>query len=269
MAPLLSVESLVMRYAARGPGGSRAAVAALDEVSFSVAAGATLALAGASGSGKSTLAMCLACLERPTGGRILLEGRDLTALGESELRAVRPEIQLVFQDPSGSLNPRLTALEIVTEPFLIQGRYTTVEHVERARGLFERVGLSFRAASRRVAEFSGGQRQRLAIARALALEPRLLILDEALSALDASVQAQIANLLLKLRECAGLTCVFITHDLAMAARVADDVAILERGRIVERGSPDEVLRRPGHAATRALIAATPPWNARPQGQAGR
>jgi ABC-type glutathione transport system ATPase component len=257
MPALLTVESLEMRYRPRNPGPSGSAVTALDGVSFAVAAGTTLALVGASGSGKSTLAQCLACLARPTAGTIQLAGLEITALSERELRAVRPQIQLVFQDPSASLNPRLTALEIVIEPLEVQRRFSAAERAERARGLFERVGLSVRLAPRPVGEFSGGQRQRLAIARALALEPRLLILDEALSALDASVQAQIANLLLDLQQTSGLTYVFITHDLAMAARVADDVAVLERGRIVERGPVNQMMRRPAHAATLALFAATP------------
>jgi len=268
MAPLLTVESLMVRYPPRHFGGTRAAVTALDGVSFSVLAGTTLALVGASGSGKSTLALCLACLGRPTAGKILLEGRELTALTESQLRAVRPKIQLVFQDPSGSLNPRLTALEIVTEPFEVQGRFTEAERYERAGALFERVGLSLDMGPRAASEFSGGQRQRLAIARALALEPRLLILDEALSALDASVQAQIANLLLDLQRASGLTYVFITHDLAMAARLGDEIAVLERGRIVERGAPGDVLDQPAHVAMRALMAAAPRWNAPTKDQAG-
>ena len=257
MPALLTVESLEMRYRPRNPGPSGSAVTALDGVLFAVAAGTTLALVGASGSGKSTLAQCLACLERPTAGTIQLDGLELTALSERKLRAVRPQIQLVSQDPYASLNPRLTALEIVIEPLEVQRRFSGAERAERARGLFERVGLSFRLAPRPVGEFSGGQRQRLAIARALALEPRLLILDEALSALDASVQAQIANLLLDLQQTSGLTYVFITHDLAMVARVADDVAVLERGRIVERGPVNQMMRRPAHAATLALFAATP------------
>jgi ABC-type glutathione transport system ATPase component len=264
MAPLLTVESLSMRYPPRHLGGTRAALTALDGVSFSVTAGTTLALVGASGSGKSTLALCLACLERPTAGKILLEGRELTALTESQLRAVRPKIQLVFQDPSGSLNPRLRADEIVTEPYEVRGRLTDAERNERARALLERVGLSSRVGARTPSEFSGGQRQRLAIARAIALDPRVLVLDEALSALDASVQAQIANLLLELQQASGLTYVFITHDLAVAARLADEIAVLERGRIVENGAPCDVLRQPAHVATRALIEAALRWNAPPR-----
>ncbi len=271
MPHLLTVESLEKQYAPSGSGlgSSRDGVTALDGVSFSVATGSTLAIVGESGSGKSTLALCLAGLERPTAGRILFAGHELTALREPELRTVRPQIQLVFQDPVASLNPRLTALEIVGEPLVVQGRFTYAERTERVRGLLERVGLLHGMATRTPAQFSGGQRQRLAIARALALEPRLLILDEALSALDASVQAQIANLLLDLQQSAGLTYVFITHDLAMAGGLADEVAVLERGRIVERGSPGVILRQPAHAATRALLAAAPKWKAQLHGQAGQ
>lgn len=267
-APLLAVESLTVRYASRRPGRATAARAALDGVSFTVAAGSTLALVGASGAGKSTLALCIAGLERPTAGKIFFDGGELTALTGSQLRALRPRIQLVFQDPGGSLNPRLTAFETVTEPFVAQGRFTPAERVERARGLFARVGLPYEMASRGVAAFSGGQRQRLAIARALALEPRVLVLDEALSALDASVQARIANLLLDLQKDAGLTCVFITHDFAMAARLAGQIAVLDQGRIVEQGAPGRLVRQPEHAATRALLAAAPAWTRLPRPQAG-
>jgi peptide/nickel transport system ATP-binding protein len=257
MQPLIQVEYLVKRYSGRGVLGSGEAVSALNEVSFSVAPGKTLALVGASGSGKSTLALCLACLERPTSGRIWFEGRDIAALDEKQLRAVRPQIQLVFQDPASSLNPRFTALEIVTEPLLVQRKWGTRERRERALALLERIGLSRDMASRRTGEFSGGQRQRLAIARALSLAPKLLILDEALSSLDCSVQAQIANLLLELQSSFALTYLFITHDLAMAAHLGDEIAVMNRGRIVEQGVPEKVLRAPSHEATRCLAAATP------------
>jgi peptide/nickel transport system ATP-binding protein len=262
MDPLLKVKSLEMRYASRQITGSRKAVKALDGVSFTLTAEATLAVVGASGSGKSTLAKCLACLERPTKGEIILAGCELTALAERELRSVRPLIQLVFQDPAESFNPRFTAFELVAEPLVVQERFSDAERAERVRDLFERVGLSFQMAARTTAEFSGGQRQRLAIARALALQPRLLILDEALSALDASIQAQVANLLQDLRQASGLTYIFITHDLAMAARIADEVAVLERGRLVEHGPTNHVLFNQAHSATRSLVQATPPWNER-------
>ena len=267
MDALLTIESLTVRYPPRR-GGSRTELTALDGVSLAVPAGATLAVVGASGAGKSTLALCLACLERPTLGRIILDGRELTALDEAGLREVRPQLQLVFQDPAGSLNPRLTALEIVREPFDVQKKLPPAERSARARALLERVGLGTTAAGRTAGEFSGGQRQRLAIARALALEPRVLILDEALSALDASIAAQVVNLLLDLQRAAGLTYIFITHDLAMAGLVAREIAVLDRGRIVERGPSEEVLSQPHHPATRALIQATPVWRRPVQAEGG-
>jgi ABC-type glutathione transport system ATPase component len=255
--PLLSVRGLVKRYPVARGAGSPAGVAAVDGVSFSVGRGSTLALVGESGSGKTTLALCLSCLERATSGTIRFDGRELTSLSNIELRQVRPQIQLVFQEAAGSLNPRFTALEIISEPLLIHGLPGAALRKLRAVALLERVGLSSGMAERRPAEFSGGQRQRLAIARALALEPRVLILDEALSALDCSVQAQIANLLLNLQAERGIAYVFITHDFAMAAHMADEVAVLESGRIVEQGAPAKVLRHPEQAATQALVAAVP------------
>ncbi|HUJ39253.1 MAG TPA: ATP-binding cassette domain-containing protein [Candidatus Acidoferrales bacterium] len=267
MDALLTVESLTVRYRGRH-GGARMGLTALDGVSFEVRAGTTLGVAGASGAGKSTLALCLACLERPTLGKIVLDGRELTALDEGRLREVRPQVQLVFQDPAGSLDPQMTALEIVREPFDVQKKPAPAERTARAIALLERVGLGATAAGRTAGEFSGGQKQRLAIARALAAEPRVLILDEPLSALDASVGAQIANLLAELQGAAGLSYVFITHDLAMAAHLADEMIVLDGGRIVERGLPEQLLLRPAHAATRALVAATPRWQAPGQGGAG-
>jgi ABC-type glutathione transport system ATPase component len=216
----------------------------------------TLALVGESGSGKSTLALCLACLEHLTSGSIWFGGRDIAALDEPHLRTVRPQIQLVFQDPASSLNPRLTAAEIVSEPLLIQRRSAKQGRCERARALLECVGIPREQAGQRPDEFSGGQRQRLAIARALALEPKLLILDEALSALDCSVQAQIANLLLDLQSSLGLTYLFITHDFPMAAHLADEIAVMDRGKIVEMGAAEQIVRAPKHDVTRRLVAAT-------------
>jgi peptide/nickel transport system ATP-binding protein len=252
----IHVENLVKSYSRRTILGSREVVSAVNDVSFSVAPGRTLALVGESGSGKSTLALCLAGLERASSGRIWFEGRDIVALDENQLRRVRPQIQLVFQDPASSLSPRFTAMEILTEPLTVQGKVGRREARERALTMMERVGLSRDMASRRTAEFSGGQRQRLAIARALSLEPKLLIVDEALSALDCSVQAQIANLLLELQSSLALTTVFITHDMAMAAHLGDVIAVMDRGRIVEQGSPEKVLRSPEHEASRRLVAAT-------------
>src|SRR6266849_4961750 len=255
--PLLIVDNLGKVYARRGVRGTRREVMALQGVSFSIRPESTLALVGESGSGKSTLAFCLACLERPTSGKIIFQGNEITALDEEQQRALRPQIQLVFQDPARSLNPRFSALELVTEPLLVQGRVNKREREDRARTLLAQVGLPQEKALQRAEEFSGGQRQRLAIARALALEPKLLILDEALSALDCSVQAQIANLLLELQSSLGLTYLFITHDFAMAGHLADEIAVMERGRIVEQGEAEKVLSTPEHEITRRLIAATP------------
>src|SRR5216684_1186623 len=255
--PLLIVDNLEKVYASRGVLGSKKEVIALQGVSFAIRPESTLALVGESGSGKSTLAFCLACLELPTSGRIVFQGDEITALDEKQQRAVRPQIQLVFQDPARSLNPRFSALELVSEPLLVQGRLNKREREDRARTLLAQVGLPQKKALQRAEEFSGGQRQRLAIARALALEPKLLILDEALSALDCSVQAQIANLLLGLQSSLGLTYLFITHDFAMAGHLADEIAVMERGKVVELGAADRVLREPEHETTRRLIAATP------------
>jgi peptide/nickel transport system ATP-binding protein len=255
--PLIKVESLVKRYKSPAAGAHREGLAAVDGVSLSIFAGKTLALVGESGSGKSTLAFCIASMERPTSGRIWLDGIELMALGERELRAVRPKIQLIFQDPAAAMNPRWTALQIVAEPMVIQNQIARSEQFDRAQILLERVGLSAAAGSRRLAEFSGGQRQRLAIARALALDPKLLILDEAFSALDCSVQAQMVNLLGELQESIGITCLFITHDLAMAALIADQIAVMDRGRIVESGEANEIVLHPMQEYTRALLAASP------------
>jgi ABC-type glutathione transport system ATPase component len=216
----------------------------------------TTALVGESGSGKSTLALCVACLEKPTAGKIWFGAVETTALRENELRVIRPQMQLVFQDPASSLNPGWTAMEIVSEPLRIQGRLAKQEMRERTCALLERVGISADRANQRAGEFSGGQRQRLAIARALMREPKLLILDEALSALDCSVQAQIVNLLTDLRASLGLTYLFITHDFAMAAHVADHIAVMDRGRIVEMGKTESVVHSPKHGVTQRLIAAS-------------
>src|SRR5882762_8386516 len=257
MERLLIVESLEKCYENAGVLGTRKEVKALQGVSFSISPQSTLALVGESGSGKSTLAFCIACLERPTSGKIVLHGNEITALDEKQLREVRPKVQLVFQDPARSLNPRFSALEIVSEPLLVQGRFNKREREDKAQALLAQVGIPQEKVLRNAGEFSGGQKQRLAIARALALEPKLLILDEALSALDCSVQAQIANLLLELQSSLGLTYLFITHDFAMAGHLADEIAVMERGKVVEQGAADRVLRQPEHEVTRRLIAATP------------
>jgi len=257
MQPLLKAENLVKRYAKRSLAGAREELLALDGVSFTIFPGTTLAVVGESGSGKSTLASCLACLEPPTAGNIWFEGKDLVKLGERARRQVRPQIQLIFQDPASSLNPRWSVLETLIEPLILRRKFKPEEMKPRANSLLERVGLSPDIVERLPTELSGGQRQRLAIARALALEPKLLILDEALSALDCSMQAQIANLLVELQSSLGMTYLFITHDLAMAAHLADEIAVMNRGRIVEQGPADNILKQPQHKTTRQLLAAVP------------
>ncbi len=257
MQPLLKVENLVKRYAKRSLADAGEELHALNGVSFSIFPGTTLAVVGESGSGKSTLAACLACLESPTTGSIWYEGKDLVKLAERARRQVRPQLQLIFQDPASSLNPRWSVLEILVEPLMLQRNFTREERNHCANSLLERVGLSPDIVERPPTELSGGQRQRLAIARALALEPKLLILDEALSALDCSVQAQIANLLMELQSSLGMTYLFITHDLAMAAHLADEIAVMNRGRIVEQGPADIILQQPKHETTRQLLAAVP------------
>lgn len=256
MQPLIKIEGLSKSYPDASSGKQRT-ILALRSVSLMIAAGTTTALVGESGSGKSTLARCLACLERPTSGQIWLDGREIARLGDKQLREFRPQIQLVFQDPTSSLNPRLTAIEIVAEPLLIQGRHTHTERDATALEMMRQVGLPAEMAQRRPAEFSGGQRQRLAIARAIALKPKLLILDEALSALDCSVQAQVANLLQALQASLGLTYLFITHDLAMAVHLGDEIAVMDRGEIVEIARPEALLQTAKHEATNKLLAATP------------
>jgi ABC-type glutathione transport system ATPase component len=257
MQPLLRVENLVKRYSTKKTTSLHEDLLALDGVSFSIGEGTTLAIVGESGSGKSTLAFCLACLERPTSGSIWFGDKDIAKLAEKDLRQVRPKIQLIFQDPANSLNPRWNALETLSEPIILQGRTKRNEIRQRAHTMLEKVGLSSELGERPTGELSGGQRQRLAIARGLALEPEVLILDEALSALDCSVQAQIANLLLELQGSLGMTYLFITHDLAMAAHLADEIAIMNRGQIAEQGSTEKILTLPQHETTRQLLAAVP------------
>jgi len=255
--PLIEVENLAKTYYRRRLAGPREEVRALDGVSFSISRGTTLAIVGESGSGKSTLALCLACLERPASGCIRFGEKDILQAGEKDLRAIRRNIQLIFQDPGSSFNPRWKVLEILIEPLALQGNLSRDEMRLRARALLEQVGLSSSMEEKLPSELSGGQRQRLAIARTLMLEPKLLILDEALSALDCSVQAQIANLLVELQSSLGMTYLFITHDLAMAAHLADEIAVMSKGRIVEQGEPDRILRQPENGVTRELLAAVP------------
>lgn len=229
-------------------------VNAFQDVSLTIFPGKTLALVGESGAGKSSLARCIALLERPTTGEIELAGRNLLALNEKELFRVRREVQMIFQDPSSALNPRLTACEIIAEPLLIQGEGTKSQRRERALQLMEQVELDPACERKRPLEFSGGQRQRLAIARALALGPRLLILDEALSNLDAANQALILRLLADLQAAHSLSFLHISHDLRVVSEFADDVAVMHHGRIVEWKSTRALFGSPEHSYTKGLLA---------------
>lgn len=237
--PLLSVAGLCKSYAGRP---------VLDNISFSLQRGRTLAVVGPSGSGKSTLARCLARFEPPDSGSVALHGRDFRAFP-------RTAIQLIAQQPAASLNPRFTAAEIVAEPLLIQKRGDREERRRRARAAIEAVGLDPGAEGKFALAFSGGERQRLALARALVVEPEILILDESLGSLDLSVQAQIANLLLELQERLGIACILISHDLAAVARIAPEIAVLAGGGVVEHGTTAELLERPRHTVTRGLVYA--------------
>jgi ABC-type glutathione transport system ATPase component len=256
--PLLQARGLTKTYVRRGARRGTAPVRALDGVDLAIARGAAVALVGQSGSGKSTLARCLARLEAPDSGEVWLEGTEALAARGQALRALRGRVQLVFQDAASALSPRLTAAAIVAEPLDIRGVGNRGERRQRALELMEAVGLGAAYAGRRPLELSGGQRQRLGIARALAVQPALLILDEAFRGLDTSIQAQMAVLLEDLRARHGLTYLFISHDLALVSVLADEVAVMFEGRIVERGEPARLLADPRHPHARALVSALPP-----------
>jgi ABC-type glutathione transport system ATPase component len=235
---LLRVVGLTVRYRRGGWLSKRRPIDALRAVDLEIKAGSAVALVGVSGSGKSTLARCLACLEEPNSGEIWFDGKNLVRLSQRELVPFRRQIQLIFQEPDASLNPRFTAVEIVSEPLLIAGLGTKRERRERALTLMDLVGLPAHLGSKLPSELSGGQRRRLAIARGLALEPKLLILDEALAGLDLSTRAQISNLLLKLQELYSLTYLCISHDFGLVTHLADEAVVLDGGRIVEGGAPE-------------------------------
>ncbi len=259
MTGLLEVRNLKKYFPVRGGVLRRvvAQVRAVDDVSFSIGRGRTLGLVGESGCGKSTLGRAVLRLHEPTAGEVVLDGRPVTGLKARELRERRREMQIVFQDPYASLNPRRTVLQTLREPLDLHAIGTRAERRRRVEELLEIVGLRAQVASRYPHEFSGGQRQRIGIARALALDPKLIVADEAVSALDVSVQAQVLNLISDLQRRLGISFLFISHDLAVIQHVSHDVCVMYLGKLVETGSADSVYAEPKHPYTRALFSAVP------------
>jgi peptide/nickel transport system ATP-binding protein len=258
--PLLQVESVVKRYALprAHPFAPHPTVTALDDVSLALQPGRSLGIVGESGSGKSTLARLAMALEAPTAGRVLFEGRDLNALAPAQLRAARRGFQMVFQDPYGSLDPRMTVARAVAEPLEQLDHLARAERRERAAAMLDAVGLNASTdLDKYPHEFSGGQRQRIAIARALVTQPKLIVADEPVSALDVSVQAQVLNLMRELQERFGLAYLFISHDLAVVEWLCDEIIVLQHGRVVERGKAQALLAAPREDYTRRLIDAMP------------
>ena len=258
-ALLLEARELVRHYALPKPGWRHATpvLRAVDGVSFSVAAGQSLGIVGESGSGKSTLARLVMALDKPSSGSVRLLGRDLHQLPAAQLRAARRNFQMVFQDPYHSLDPRQKIARIVAEPLAAQGKTHADELYDRAAVALERVGLRRTDLDKYPHEFSGGQRQRIAIARAVISEPKLIVADEPVSALDVSVQAQVLNLLQDLTHDLGVSYLLISHDLAVVAHLCDQVAVMHQGRFVEQGPPEQLFSAPQHPYTQKLIAAVP------------
>jgi dipeptide transport system ATP-binding protein len=257
--PVLDVRAITRYYrVSRGVLSPELTVKAVDGVGFTLAAGKTLAVVGESGCGKSTLARVITMIEPPTSGRLLIDGEDIAAADDETLRRLRGQVQIVFQDPFGSLNPRQKVGSILAEPLLLNRPDTTRgDRRQAVLAMMRRVGLRPEHYDRYPHMFSGGQRQRIAIARALMLNPRVVVLDEPVSALDLSVQAQVLNLLADLQEEFGLAYVFISHSLSVVRHIADEVLVMYLGRPAERGARDVIFERPRHPYTQALLSATP------------
>ena len=258
VAPLVEVRNLVKHFE-RGGGlfREKTVVKAVDDVSFSVNEGETFALVGESGSGKSTTGRCMLRLIEPTSGEVAFRGENVLGFSSARMRAARREMQMVFQDPYSSLNPRMRASTIVEEPLIIHRIGTRAERRERVAELFRLVGLDPAHLDRYPHAFSGGQRQRIGLARALALKPSFIIADEPVSALDVSIQAQVINLLMDLQQQLKLTYLFIAHDLRLVRHISSRTAVMYLGRIVEMGNTAEIFGNPQHAYTRALLSAVP------------
>jgi dipeptide transport system ATP-binding protein len=255
---LLEARNLARFYeVSRGPFKPHAVVKALDGVSFAVAAGKTLAVVGESGCGKSTLARQVTMIERPTSGQLQFDGFDLVKATDQQLKEARQRVQMIFQNPFGSLNPRKKVGSIIGEPLVINTELSKSEREEQVRSMMGLVGLRPEYYGRYPHMFSGGQRQRIAVARALMLKPKLVVADEPVSALDVSVQAQVLNLLMDLQQEMQLAYLFISHDLSVVRHIADDVMVMYLGRIAEYGDSEFIFRNPRHPYTRALLASTP------------
>jgi dipeptide transport system ATP-binding protein len=255
---ILEARDLTRDYSvSRGAFRSRATIKALSGVSFSLHAGRTLAVVGESGSGKSTLARLLTLIENPTAGALLIDGEDVAHASAAKRKRLRREIQIVFQNPYGSLNPRQTIGKALEEPLLVNTRLSAAERKAEALSIMAKVGLRPEFYHRYPHMFSGGQRQRIAIARALMLKPKILVLDEPVSALDVSIRAQALNLLASLQEEFALAYVFVSHDLSVVRHIADEVMVIYLGHAVELGQRDAIFMSPQHPYTRALLSATP------------
>lgn len=254
MTALIEVHDLSKNYPSRDGKGL---VRAVNGVSLALEAGHTLGIVGESGSGKSTLARLMLRLIEPTGGDVLFNGESLLALDATALRRRRRDVQMVFQDPYASLDPRMNATAIISEPLDIHGQGTKSERRAKVLELLDLVGLDRNAAAKYPHEFSGGQRQRISIARAIALEPKLVVLDEPVSALDVSIQSQILNLLIDLKRRLNLSYIFISHDLSVVEHMSDEVAVMYLGRIAEYGAAEQVFGSPLHPYTQALVSAVP------------